>query len=134
MKPEIIRAFFKKDHFVPYCGIKLISVSAGSAKATMKILSIHLNPLGIVHGGAIFTLADFCFAVAANSRGRVALSLSASINFIRPVTKGMLTAKAQEIGISNRVGTYLVNVTDDQGDCIAVFQGVAHRKQRALPK
>jgi acyl-CoA thioesterase len=45
----------------------------------MKINETHLNAVGVVQGGAIFTLADFAFAVASNSRGKIALAINAEI-------------------------------------------------------
>jgi acyl-CoA thioesterase len=47
----------------------------GRAQAKMTLQPHHCNALGTVHGGAIFTLADFAFAAASNSHGTVAVAL-----------------------------------------------------------
>ncbi len=57
-----IKKFSENDPFASYIGIKLIDFSRGGARATMRIEQKHLNAIGIVHGGAIFTLADYVFA------------------------------------------------------------------------
>ena len=72
-----LRKFFEKgDHYAKHSGIKLVAVSPGYAKVSMKIKSIHLNGLNTVHGGAIFTLADFAFAVAANTHDALVTSIN----------------------------------------------------------
>lgn len=95
----------------------------------MEINEKHLNGVNIVHGGAIFTLADFAFAAVANSYGTVAVAINVSISYIKAATKGTLIAEAKEISINPKIGTYTINVTDDDGDIIAVFQGLAYRKR-----
>jgi acyl-CoA thioesterase len=96
----------------------------------MKIEEEHLNGINTVHGGAIFTLADFTFAVASNSHGVVTVAINVNISFMKAAFKGgTLTATAQEVTINPKLGTYTVNVTDDNGDLIAIFQGMAYRKR-----
>lgn len=65
-----IRVFLKEDHFAfDLCGIVIEAVGDGTARCSMKLEKKHLNANGVVQGGAIFTLADICFCVAANSAG-----------------------------------------------------------------
>ena len=54
----------------------------------MEISDIHLNSIGTVHGGALFTLADFTFALAANSHGIVTVAINANISYLKAVTEG----------------------------------------------
>ncbi len=123
-----IREFFKKDALAAHLGIELLDVSPGKAVARMQLRDHHLNGLGTLHGGAAFTLADFTFAAAANSHGTVAVALSATISFVKAVRTGVLTAEAVEISVSRKIGTYTVNVTDETGQIVAVFQGMVYRK------
>jgi acyl-CoA thioesterase len=92
-----------------------------------------LNGLGTVHGGAIFTLADFAFAAACNSHGTVAVALNVSITFMKAATTGTLWADAREVSKNFKVGSYAVEVKDDQGELVAQFQGLAYRKKDKLP-
>lgn len=55
----------------------------------------HLNAAGTVQGGALFTLADFAFAVAANAGGVLTVSLQNSISFLRAAKPARLTARAE---------------------------------------
>ena len=126
---EKIKEFFKKDKFAEYAGIELLEVKEGWAKSKMEITKNHLNGIGTVHGGAIFTLADFTFAVAANSYKTVTVAINANISFMKAASSGTLFAEAEEISKNPKLGTYTITVTDDNGELIAIFQGMAYRKR-----
>ena len=126
---EKIKEFFKKDKFAEYAGIELLEVKEGWAKSKMEITENHLNGIGTVHGGAIFTLADFTFAVAANSYKTVTVAINANISFMKAASSGTLFAEAEEISKNPKLGTYTITVTDDNGELIAIFQGMAYRKR-----
>ena len=123
-----IYAMFENDRFAKHTGIELLTVSPGQATARMVLHPHHLNGVGTVQGGAIFTLADFAFAAACNSHGKVAVAVNVSITFMKAATTGTLTAEAREVALNPKLGTYTVNVTDEQNNLIAVFQGLAYRK------
>jgi acyl-CoA thioesterase len=129
LETEKIKEFFKGDKLAQYLGIELIDVSKGNAVAKMAIKEEHLNGISTVHGGAIFTLADFTFAVAANSHGRVTVAINVSISFMKAVTSGTLTAVAREVSLNPRIASYTVDICNDQGELIAIFQGLAYRKR-----
>jgi acyl-CoA thioesterase len=129
---ERIKQFFKKDRFAAQAGIELVAVSPGQASSRMLLQPEHLNGMGTAHGGALFTLADFTFAAACNSHGTVAVAISASINFMKAATRGWLKAEARELSKNSRLGTYTVEITDEQGDLVAIFQGLAYRKKDTL--
>ncbi len=129
LETEKIKEFFKGDKLAEYLGIELIDVSKGKAIAKMVVKDEHLNGISTVHGGAIFTLADFTFAVAANSHGRVTVAINANISFMKAVTHGTLTAVAREVSLNPKIASYTVNICNDEGELIAIFQGLAYRKR-----
>jgi acyl-CoA thioesterase len=129
---EAVRAFFRHDRFARQAGISLVEVSPGYSRATMTVSPEHKNGAGTVHGGALFTLADFAFAVASNSHGTVAVAAAAHISFLRAVTAGTLTAEAREVGVGRKLGTYTVEIKNDQGELVALFSGTAYRKGTPL--
>ena len=120
---------FEKDVFATSNGIKLVEAKPGYAKSSMEIKPSHYNSVGIVHGGALFTLADFTFAVASNSHGRIALAIDAEISFFKATTNGTLTAEAKEISLNGKLGTYLVEITNEANEHIAHFKGTVYRKK-----
>lgn len=125
---DIINFFKKNDQFARHCGIELLSAELGSARAKMPIQSWHLNGAKTVHGGAIFTLADFVFAVAVNSHGNLAMGINTHTAFLNAATSGTLYAEASEISLNAKLATYDVRVVDEDDRLIARFQGTAYRK------
>ena len=127
-----IKEFFKRDQFAEHCGIELVEVSSGTAKAEMMVKREHLNGLNTVHGGAIFTLADFAFAAAANSYGNVTVAINVSITYMKALTAGKITAVAREISRNPKLSTYTIDIYNDAGELAAVFQGLAYQKRETL--
>ena len=126
---EKVKQRLRNDQFAALSNIELLSVSPGRATARMTLHPHHLNGIGTVQGGAIFTLADFAFAAASNSHGTVAVAVNASITFMKAATTGTLWAEAKELAKNFKIGTYSVEIKDDQGDLVAQFQGLAYRKK-----
>jgi len=127
-----VKKLFSKDQFAAHNGIELIEIRPGQASCKMVIQEIHRNGLGLVHGGALFTLADFAFSIAASSRGRRCVSLNASISFVTPGISGTIYAEATEISLNNKIGTYDVKITNDKKEILATFTGLAYRKQEEI--
>jgi acyl-CoA thioesterase len=118
----------KKDRFVSHSGIALVEVSEGVAVAKMKVSDYHLNGLGVVQGGALFTLCDFTCAAAANSYGVPAVSLDGSIDFVSAVSNGMLTARATEVFLKRTIASYKAEVRNEEGKLVAIFHAKFFRK------
>ena len=91
-----------------------------------------MNSVGLVHGGAIFALGDLVFAVSCNSHGTVAVAINVSISFIKAVKSGVLTAEAHEVAINPKIGSYKIDITNEEGEIVAVFQGLAYRKKESI--
>jgi acyl-CoA thioesterase len=124
-----VKALLGRDRFAAENGIELLEVGPGSARARLQVAPRHLNGVEIVQGGAVFTLADFAFAAASNSHGRVAVAIDVSISFLKAVSSGVLHAEAREEHVNERLSTVLVRVTDQDGDLVALFKGTAYRKR-----
>lgn len=124
--------FSAEDKFARHAGVELVDVKPGWARASMKIEPFHLNAARTVHGGAIFTLADFAFAVASNSHGTIAMGINTSISFVKAALAGTLHAEAREQSRNAKLASYSVTITDDAGDTVAVFQGMVYRKKEVI--
>ncbi|MGD0339859.1 MAG: PaaI family thioesterase [Bacteroidota bacterium] len=120
--------FTKKDTYAEFLGIKYLSIEEGAAQAEMEITPHHLNGAGTVHGGAIFSLGDAVFGAASNSRGGLAMAINVSISFFKAIKEGKLLATAEEISLHKKLATYLIKISDDRSNLIALFQGTVYRK------
>ena len=117
---ERAREFFKKDHFASdTTSIAIEHASKNEAICNLKIEEKHLNAVGTVMGGAIFTLADFAFAVAANFDNIHTVSLASSISFLSVAKGSVLTAKAKCIKDGRSSCVFAVDIFDDLGTNVA---------------
>lgn len=95
------------------------SCRQNTATVGMKIEPRHRNAAGIIMGGAIFTLADFAFAVASNHEKLGTVSLNANITFLRASKGDKLIATAECVRDGRTTCYYRVSVTDNTGALIA---------------
>ena len=130
---EAIKRHFETDRFAASSGMRLVELRPGFAKAALKIEDRHLNSVGTVQGGAIFTLADLAFAMACNSGGRVAVAVNTNLSFLKATRSGNLYAEAAEVSRSRKISTCTVHVTNDAGELVALFQGTAYIKDEPFP-
>lgn len=132
MTSDDLKRFFKRDKFAEYNGITLLYAADGHARSSMPVTQQHLNGLGIVHGAALFALADFTFAAASNSRCNVAVAINANISYMKAISTGMLFADAREISVNPKIGTYTIDITNETGELLAIFQGMVYRKKEKV--
>lgn len=128
---EIAKFMRERDKVAVWLEVDLIEVDEGYALIGMKVREDMLNAAGICQGGAIFSLADFAFAIASNSHGKLALAISSNIYFISPVKKDeYLFAEAKELNLTKRTGLYEVKVFErETARLVAVFTGQVYRKE-----
>lgn len=132
MDETLVRHYFSNDHFANDLGIELLDIGSGRARAKLDIEQRHLNGVGVVHGGAIFALADLAFAVASNAHGQIALGINVSIAYHKGVTAGTLYAQAEEVAFNPKLATYQVRISNEQDETLASFQGTVYRKRETL--
>ncbi len=123
---ERIRQFFVNDRFATGNGMELIEVGPGTATARLVVEPRHFNGIQTVQGGALFTLADFAFAAACNSWGEKVTGINMSIQCLKAVRTGTLTALAKEVARSRKLSTCEVSIRDERGQLVALFQGTGY--------
>jgi acyl-CoA thioesterase len=123
-----LEQILKNDRFAKHNEIRLVSIGIGEAIAEMTVSENHLNGVNIIQGGALFTLADFAFAAASNSFGRIAVATNASITFFKGVSSGTIKAFAKELNSGKTLAHYSVDILDEAGTKIAYFTGTAFMK------
>jgi acyl-CoA thioesterase len=123
-----IAEFFERDRFARESGIRVVEVRTGFGQTEMTVEPRHLNSVGILQGGALFTLADLAFALACNSHGVVAVGTQVDVTWFKAVRSGRLTATAEEVSRTHKLSTCLVRVTGEDGELVALFKGIAYIK------
>ena len=127
-----IKNFFKRDRFAESIGIELLTVSLGYAKAKIDIKPEHLNGFRAVQGGVLFNLADLAMAAASNANGQLAVSINASINYIKSAYGTTIYAEAREVSSNPKLASYEVTISNDKNEVIATLQGLMYRKKESL--
>lgn len=124
---EEARAYFQGDRFATENGMTLDALGESSAECSMTLTERHKNANGGVMGGAIFTLADFAFAIAVNNVHRPTVAQQVSINYLSAPKGKRLIARARLRKDGQNTCVYIVDVTDDTGRDVAQFVGTGYK-------
>lgn len=116
-----LRERFSRDRFAAEAGIRIDDASKGYALCSMPIEARHCNARGTVMGGAIFTLADFASAVAANfgATDKTVITLQGSITYLAPAKGNTLIAESHCVKHGRTTTLYTVELRDELGTAVA---------------
>ena len=128
---KIVNKMYDQDAFSQWLGIEIVDVSEGYCQLKMKVRKEMLNGFHIAHGGIAYSLADSALAFASNSHGRKSLSVETSISHMVSIKAGdMLTAMTKELSRSDKIGIYLITITNNENQEIANFKGTVYRTSK----
>jgi len=128
---KIVGKMMSEDLFSQWLGIEVIKAEQGVSVLKMKIRKEMVNGFNLAHGGIAFSLADSALAFASNAYGRLSVALDCSISFPVAVNVGdELTASAKELSLTNKTGTYLIEVTNQKNEKVAFFKGTVYRTSK----
>lgn len=100
LAPEQIQALkqqLENNPFARMVGIEMQDLARDYAKLSIRLRPEFLNPLGAVHGGLLFTLADCCSGTTARTDGRRYVTQSGGLNYLRNVSEGTVVAESRVI-------------------------------------
>jgi len=130
---KVVNKMIDHDLFSQWMGIKILEIKEGYSKIQMTIRKEMVNGFGIVHGGLPFSLADSAFAFACNNRNNLSVALDVTITFTKAVNVGdILTAEAKEVHNGRSTGVYLITVTNQKMEQVALFKGTCFRTGKPL--
>ena len=118
---EKAREFFDGDFYATRAtGITIEEVGDHFARCSFEITRNHQNAYGGVMGGAIFTLADYTFAVSSNFNQPQTVSITSQINFIGMAKGKKLISESRLIKDGRSTCLYEINITDELGTKVAM--------------
>jgi acyl-CoA thioesterase len=130
MKPEMYD-FFRSDPYAKKLNMKLLELKEGYAKTSIKVTEDMLNFHGSAHGGLIFSLADYAFAVASNSHGSIAVGLNIHMSYLAPANvNDELICVAEEKKRTTKIAVYELSIKNNTGELIATMEGMVYRKKQ----
>lgn len=120
---------FATDYFArETTGIIIEDARPGYAKCSLVVEKKHLNANNVAMGGAVFTLADFAFGVAANLAGAPAVTLNATISYLNPARSGKITAEAELIKNGRSTCVAQMTIKDESGKLLVTSTMTGFRK------
>lgn len=113
-KNALIQRLNSSSQYLQSNDMKVVDIDRGFARVEMIIDEHILNIHGFVHGGALFSLADTVAGAASFATGRDSVTLTGSINYIKPGKGGKLIGVATEISAGRTTGVYEVFIYNDE--------------------
>ena len=118
------RAIVESSVFCRELGIELVSCTRDHAVGRIRLNEHHGNPLGDVHGGVLYTLADTICGIAACSRGCGGPTVSGFMDYLRPVQCRELYCKAHVVKHGSNLVRSECVLTDENGKELAIGYSV----------
>jgi 1,4-dihydroxy-2-naphthoyl-CoA hydrolase len=108
--------------FAGVLGMEFTSMAPDRVEATLQIREDLKQPWGIVHGGAVMTLADTVAGAASflNAQGGQTVTVELKINLIGAVREGKIRAVALPVHRGRTTSVWETRVTDEAGKLVAV--------------
>lgn len=123
---------YKNDRFATGTGCVIVDASADRVVCEMPVTDDLLNSQGNVMGGAIFTLADFAFAVSSNLSGVPSVAVECNIRYYSATKGSKLIAICTADKEGRTLGHYTVEITDDLGKKIAGYTAIAFHNNKQI--
>ncbi len=130
---DVVSHMMDHDEFSRWMGLEVLKVKEGYSRVKMTIRQEMVNGFGIVHGGIPFSLADSAFAFACNNRNNLSVALDVTITFTKAVhVNDVLIAEAREVHNGKSTGVYLITVSNQKDEQVALFKGTCFRTGEKL--
>ncbi len=98
-------------------GLELLSVSDTEVRGQVPVRPEVKQPAGLVHGGVYASIAESLASMATHvavaGQGEMAMGLSNSTSFLRPVTEGTVHAVATRLHRGRTTWVWDVRFSDD---------------------
>jgi uncharacterized protein (TIGR00369 family) len=101
-----------------HLGMRLESVDAGCASASLAVTPQLFNPFATLHGGVYCDLADLAMGTAFMTTllpGEGLATIELKINFLRPIREGRIIANARVLHRGKLTGYIECEVLDSEG-------------------
>lgn len=109
--------------FITNNNYKVIEVRENYCKLEAEITQTSINHLNICHGGFLYGLADTAGGVASMTDERVSVTVSSSMNFLRPAAGKKLVAEAIKVKTGQSISVFDVKIYDEKNKivCTSTF-------------
>ncbi len=110
--------------FDRHYGLEILEASDELVRGRVPVRDHVTQPTGLVHGGVHAAIAEALASLGTNhgvvAEGNVALGMSNSCSFLRPIAGGTIEATARRRHRGRTTWLWDVELTDDEGRLCAV--------------
>lgn len=120
---ERMKGVLQTVPFAQLLGLEIVAASHGTATLRMQIRKELTQNYGLLHGGAMASLIDTATAFAIVSQltsPERFTTVDLTVNYLRPITEGSATCKAQVVRAGRNILTLSAEVHDDSGNLAAI--------------
>ncbi|MFH0823039.1 MAG: PaaI family thioesterase [Pseudomonadota bacterium] len=125
LNPEYVKQVSRAANECPYfrlLSMRIVSLEIGSSVLEIDLDEKHLQPFGLVHGGAFSSIIDAAtfwavFPEVEENAGMTSVDLK--LNYLASATSGKLIARGRRIKLGRRLGLGEAEVTDQAGRILA---------------
>lgn len=111
----------EKGKFIDTLGLEIREIRKGYVKGFLKIEKKHTNPLGAIHGGCLYSVADTVAGMAADTHGEYVVTASSSFTFLASTVDTVsITAEAEEVRYGRKISVYNVEIRNEHEELIAI--------------
>lgn len=99
--------------FLKYIGAEVLDCVDGYAQLAFEVKPHHQQHMGVVHGGAIATLADHTgwYAVISKlEQGFTSVTIEIKINYLKPASGDILRAEAKVVNRTKRTAFATIEI------------------------
>ena len=118
---EILEKMEKEPGYFNHNNYHILKATEENIELRADLTENSMNPYNIAHGGFIFGLGDTAMGVAASSTGKNAVTLSATINYLKPSTGKYLIAEAEVIKSGKKICYLQTNIYNDNEELVATM-------------
>jgi len=115
-----LQAISARNVFANYNHIHIADYGPDWTVMELRVEEDSLNPLGVVHGGALFTMGDCAGGFATRSDGRPYVTMSSDFHFLRSGMPGdVIRAKGTVRRRGRTTCLTEVSITNQDGELLA---------------
>lgn len=104
------------DEYSGSLGIKVVACRDGWVKTVLPVTEKVINPLGTVHGGCLFSLADTTAGISNMTMGKIGPTVSSNIDFMHAFSNCRNVYCEGEVTHSGRSVSFIsLKLYDDSG-------------------
>ena len=116
---DVMKEKEKQNKFIVYNHIEMVSVNTEEAVFQLDIREESKNSFGMVHGGALYAMADNAAGFVVHTDGRHHVTQTSAMHFLRNQAEGVVYATGTVRHRGRSTVLTAVDITSEDGKLIA---------------